>query len=133
MRWVQWGESWPCLHLVRPLLRPCRRFAPNRSDPKLAIERLVQRCGGTRSHITFVSDSHYQSTLDAVYAHVVPWSEFPIVHSYPHYPHGGGCGTGSQSPILKLRAVPIGTVSNLITTTAHKCAAVPRQARTSGS
>ena len=25
-----------------------------------------------------------QSTLDAVYAYVVPWSEFPIVSSYPH-------------------------------------------------
>jgi len=28
----------------------------------------------------------YQSTLDAVYVYVVPWSEFPIVPSYPHYP-----------------------------------------------
>jgi len=25
--------------------------------------------------------------LDAVYVYVVPWSEFPIVPSYPHYPH----------------------------------------------
>jgi len=32
------------------------------------------------------SASHYQSTLDAVYVYVVPWSEFPIVSSYPHYP-----------------------------------------------
>ena len=31
-------------------------------------------------------DSHYQSTLDAVYVCVMPWSEFPIVPSYPHYP-----------------------------------------------
>ena len=38
--------------------------------------------------ITLVSHSHYQSTLDAVYVYVVPWSEFPIVPSYPHYPHG---------------------------------------------
>ena len=37
--------------------------------------------------MTVVSDSHYQSTLDAVYEYVVPWSEFPIVLSYPHYPH----------------------------------------------
>jgi len=36
--------------------------------------------------MTVVSDSHYQSTLDAVYD-AVPWSEFPIVPSYPHYPH----------------------------------------------
>jgi hypothetical protein len=27
------------------------------------------------------------STLDAVYAYMVSWSEFPIVPSYPHYPH----------------------------------------------
>ena len=26
-------------------------------------------------------------TLDAVYVYVAPWSEFPIVPSYPHYPH----------------------------------------------
>ena len=32
-----------------------------------------------------VSDSRYQSTLDAVYVYVVPWSEFTIVPSYPHY------------------------------------------------
>ena len=32
-------------------------------------------------------DSHYQSTLDAVNVCVVSWSEFPIVPSYPHYPH----------------------------------------------
>ena len=28
----------------------------------------------------------YTSTLDAVYVYVVPWSEFPFVPSYPHYP-----------------------------------------------
>jgi len=35
-------------------------------------------------------DSHYQYTFDAVYVYVVPWSEFPIVPSYPHYPQGVG-------------------------------------------
>jgi len=46
----------------------------------------------------------YQSTLDAVYVYEVPWSEFPIIPSYPHYPHpsprarlaeigSGRCGT----------------------------------------
>ena len=30
-----------------------------------------------------MSVSHYQSTLDAVYVYVVPWSEFPIVPSFP--------------------------------------------------
>jgi hypothetical protein len=28
--------------------------------------------------------SHYQSTLDALCVYVVPWSEIPIVLSYPH-------------------------------------------------
>ena len=32
----------------------------------------------------FVYDSPYQSTLDAVYVYVVPWSKFPIVPPYPH-------------------------------------------------
>jgi len=36
----------------------------------------------------FVSHRHYQSTLDAIYVLVVPWSEFPIVPSCPHYPQG---------------------------------------------
>ena len=39
------------------------------------------------SYMTVVSDSHYQSILDAVYLYEVPWSEFPTVPSYPHYPH----------------------------------------------
>ena len=42
------------------------------------------------SYVTVVSESHYQSTLDEVYVYVVPWSEFPIVPSYSHYPQGGG-------------------------------------------
>jgi len=33
--------------------------------------------------------THTQSTLDAVYVYEVPWSEFPIVPSYPHYPQPG--------------------------------------------
>ena len=40
--------------------------------------------------MTVVSDSHYQTTLDAVHVHVVPWSELLIVLSNPHYPQGGG-------------------------------------------
>jgi len=49
--------------------------------------------------------SHYQSSLDAVYVYVVPWSEFPIVPSYPHYPQdgvqefGGGGGRGKRSAV----------------------------------
>ena len=34
-----------------------------------------------------VSVAHYQSSLDAVYAYEVPWSEFPTFPSYPHYSH----------------------------------------------
>ena len=30
------------------------------------------------SYMIVVSDSHYQSTLDAVYVDAVPWSEYPI-------------------------------------------------------
>ena len=37
--------------------------------------------------MSVVSDSHYQSTVDDVYVYVVPWSEFCIVPSYPHYLH----------------------------------------------
>ena len=40
--------------------------------------------GHQRPRIGFVYDSPYQSTLNAVYIHVVPWSEFSIVLSYPH-------------------------------------------------
>jgi len=32
----------------------------------------------------FVYDSPYQSTLDAVYVFEVPWSDFPIIPSYPN-------------------------------------------------
>jgi len=38
-------------------------------------------------------------------------------------------GLGFTRGILKLRAVPMGTVLNLRTTTSQKCAAVPRPAR----
>ena len=36
-----------------------------------------------------VSIRFIQSTLHAVYGYVVPWSEIPIVPSYPHYPYHG--------------------------------------------
>ena len=41
-----------------------------------------------------VFDSHYHSSLDVVYVYIVPWSEFPIVPSYPQFPQGAG-GTGA--------------------------------------
>ena len=40
----------------------------------------------SRFYVTGVSDSDYQSTLDAVYVYVVPWSELPVVPSYSHHP-----------------------------------------------
>jgi len=39
------------------------------------------------SYMTVVFDPHYQSTFDAIYVYVVPWSDFPTVPSYPHYPN----------------------------------------------
>ena len=44
-------------------------------------EKPVQR--DLDSYMTVVSESHHQSTLDAVYVCVVPWSEFPIVPFRP--------------------------------------------------
>jgi len=57
---------------------------------------LLDRCSLTSGYLTprfrfqngEVSHSHYQSTPDAVSVYVAPWSEFPIVPSYPHYPQG---------------------------------------------
>ena len=46
---------------------------------------------------SFAGSESPSSVADAVYVHVVPWSGFPIVPSYPHYPHdwgkvqGAGC------------------------------------------
>ena len=51
---------------------------PGRHPPLLP--RLSRRSPGCEPSVY----SHYQSTLDAVYVYVVPWSEFPIVPSYPH-------------------------------------------------
>ena len=47
------------------------------------------------SYMTVVYDPHYQSSRD-VHVHVVPWSEFPIVPSCPHYPHGAVGGGGRK-------------------------------------
>ena len=50
------------------------------------------------------SPSH-QSTLDAV----VSWSEFPIVPSYPHYPHPRGAGFRLvQGALLRMVGSEIG-------------------------
>ena len=68
-----------------------------------------QRCGITPLQLPHhpdprlpgkVSDSHYQSTLDAVYVYVVPWSEFPIVPSKAPSSDGMGAnGSGTNSDI----------------------------------
>ena len=65
------------------------------------LESLIAAGGDTSSadekgidldpRMAVVSDSHYQSTLDAVYVYVVPWSELPIVSSNPHYPQQQHC------------------------------------------
>jgi hypothetical protein len=49
------------------------------------------------SYTTVVSDSHYQSTLDAVYVYVVPWSQFPIVPSFSDYPHSTSLNAAEQT------------------------------------
>ena len=59
------------------------------------------------SYMTVVSDFRFQSTLEAVYVYVVPWSEFPIVPSYPYYLHPVRvphlCTRGRKLRILNVR------------------------------
>ena len=43
-------------------------------------------CSRGKQEFCVVLDSPSQSTIDAVHVYEVPWSEFPIVPSYPHYP-----------------------------------------------
>ena len=50
--------------------------------------------------MTVVFDSHQQSTLDAVYVYEVPWSEFPIVPSYPHYPRQRGVKSSLPTALI---------------------------------
>jgi len=47
-----------------------------------------------------------QSTLDAVYVYVVPWSEFRIVPSYPHYPQAGYPGATGRDAFMSLKYEP---------------------------
>ena len=60
----------------------------NRTPPRTAIGPYAYAYCRVRGSLPL--GFHYQSTLDAVYVYVVPWSEFPIVPSYPHYPHCQG-------------------------------------------
>ena len=55
---------------------------PSRLSNSLA-GRQIQTGAGRSSWFGFPLD-----TLDAVYVHVVPWSEIPIDPYYPHYPSG---------------------------------------------
>ena len=89
---------------------PCTRPSPSTVTlpldrtsplPALPLDRASPRTGPLTSPLPgpspstvlalsrVASDSHYQSTLDAIYVYVVT-SEFPIVPSCPHYPHGAG-------------------------------------------
>ena len=52
---------------------------------------------------------HYQSTLDAVHICVVPWLEFPIVPSFPHYQQGGGVAVGPTRTEATLFSEPLHT------------------------
>ena len=50
----------------------------------------------------------HQSTLDAVCECVVPWSEFLIVPSYPHYPQVEGLGVSVQGLGLRVQGMGFG-------------------------
>jgi hypothetical protein len=50
-------------------------------------ESITRRATSTGQVLPLLLDPYYQFTLDAVYLYVVPWSELPIVPSYPRYPH----------------------------------------------
>ena len=76
-------EGYAALHIVlvtvpRPTTVPCLARKPQ--APALPLYVRIQT--SLDSYMTVVSDSHYQSTLDAVYVYVVSWSEFPIVPSF---------------------------------------------------
>ena len=43
-----------------------------------------------------MADSHYQSTLDAVYVYVVPWPEFSGDHSVRQRAHLRGASLGAR-------------------------------------
>ena len=57
---------------------------PAASESNRLVGPNVLRRRWENMHMAVVSDSHHQSTLDAVYVCVGPWSEFPVVPSYPH-------------------------------------------------
>ena len=69
--------------------------------------------------LTVVSDSHHQSTLDAVYVSFEPWSEFPIVPSYPHYLHQPRLnlvGVLSTFGIISMRGLQLRTPRHIAST-----------------
>ena len=86
-------------------------------------------CRASPTRIGFLYDSSYQSTLDAVYVYVVPWSEFPIVPSYPDYPQYG-CVQALKVSVIG-EAPFIDDVGQ--PRTSQKYEAVPRRARIEGS
>ena len=74
--------AWP-VHLIITMIKWMRIIRLS-----IRVSLSVGTLSGPKS--AGVSDSNYQSTLDAEYVYVVPWSEFPIVLSFPHFPHGAG-------------------------------------------
>ena len=67
--------------------RTCNESNDETEEKSLRCRQPLTRLAVRRSRErqTIRVDSHYQSSLDDVYVHVAPWSEFPIVPSYPHH------------------------------------------------
>ena len=54
-------------------------------DPLLEFPECSNACfSHAKDRVAVLPHSPNQSTLDALYVYVVPWSEFSIVPSYPH-------------------------------------------------
>ena len=92
-----------------------------RLNPSLPEARLIQaQIACQVPHLMWVmrvgGGSSYQSILGAVYAHLVPLSEFPIVLSYPHYPHLTP-NTVELMPTLGALSPRGGPVQDLVLTT----------------
>jgi len=47
-----------------------------------------------------IYESSYHSNL-GVYVYKVPWSEFPIVSTDPHYPHRGCACAGAPGEVMR--------------------------------
>ena len=80
-----------CVCVVGGVTRqgPDRQLEATAAAPPAEAERLGPRARGATAPTTALLLHLFGFPLDdAVYVHVVPWSEFLIVPSYPHHPQG---------------------------------------------